>query len=172
MSEHVAAFADRAHHIVEAGRRIGQSRQVLDLVEGAVERRADQRVHARRDAQVAVFALVLELGDPREQHAGRGHQVATRLDPQRNARVRTLECGESLVKLSEVDRRQFRAIRHAKTATHIDDRNPAEPLAQICQRLRGLRPVRDVEDAAARVGMQTCDFKPERTDEPFELATL
>ena len=49
----------------------------------AVQRRADQRVHAGRDADVMHFALALELRDLRQQHARFRDEVAARLDPQR-----------------------------------------------------------------------------------------
>ena len=57
----------------------------------AIQRRADQRVHAGGDTDVADAALDLGLRDPRQQHAGVGDQVAAGLEPQLDAGQRALD---------------------------------------------------------------------------------
>ena len=63
----------------------GRPAQVHDLMERAVQRRPDQRVHARGNADVALFALLLELRDAGEQHTGERDEVAPGFDPQRES---------------------------------------------------------------------------------------
>src|SRR5690606_25765692 len=56
-SQLIAALADRPDDVDDLGRLLIETRQVQDLVMRAVERRANQRVHSRRHADVAHLAL-------------------------------------------------------------------------------------------------------------------
>jgi KaiC/GvpD/RAD55 family RecA-like ATPase len=65
-------------------------RDRLDAVVGLVEGRAQQVVHGCVDDHEALAAVILHLEDAGEQHAGRGHEGASRLEKEREGKVADL----------------------------------------------------------------------------------
>src|SRR5262245_60571560 len=124
--ELVAALADRADD--GAGRlgRLPEPREVDDLVPRAVERRANQGIHAGRDADIALVALSFRLRDACEEHARLRDEVAAWLEPQLEGRVRGPEFGESRVEGAQVERRLSRPLGHPEPAAEVQDPDTRE----------------------------------------------
>src|SRR5690348_6035944 len=153
-AEHVAALADRADHLEQAGGRLVEAREVGDLVPGVVQGRTDQAVHAGVHAEIAPAALALGLGDARQQHAGVGHQVATRLHPQLVVLVGRLDLAQHLVRRGDVQFR-FAGVRgYAQAAADVEEGDAADALGEAGELAVHLAPVLRIEHARAEVRVQ------------------
>src|SRR6202023_615 len=82
-----------------------EPREVDDHVIGAIERRADERVHAGLDPHPGDLALALDLGDAGQEDARLGHQEASGLEPELVAGVGGLAAAEAQGDLREVEGR-------------------------------------------------------------------
>ena len=73
VAQHVSGFADRTDDVDHGGGRLLQAGQVGDAVPGAVQRGADQAVHAGIHADEPHVSLLFELGHAaQERRSGRG----------------------------------------------------------------------------------------------------
>ena len=129
-AELIAGLADRPDDVHHLGRQIIEAREIQNLVMRAVQRGTDERVHARRHADVVNFALALQLRDLREQHARLCDEIATRLDPQRELRMRSLERSERRAELRQDDALLPEPLRYAEPAAEIDVAHVRESLRQ------------------------------------------
>src|SRR5262245_46078641 len=125
---------------------------------GAVQRRAEQRVHARRDTDVVNLAFALELRHLREQYAGLGYEEAAGLDPQRELRMRCLQRGERAAELRQHHALLTRTLRHTQASAEVDCVHVRKTARERGERVSDGLPVVDAEHAAARVGMQADDL--------------
>src|SRR5690606_13072709 len=135
----------------------------------AIERGADQRVHTGRNADVAHFALALELRYRREQHAGLRNEIPAGLYPEGNVRMRRLERRQNRAELRQHDTRLAKPLGDAEPTAQIDRTYVFETRRQVRKRVADLLPVVDGEHAATRVGMQSHDSLAGCLDELFEL---
>ena len=103
-AEYIAGLADRPDNVYKFTCGFFQARQIDDFVIGLVQRRTDQRVHARVDTDVTHVALALELGDPRKQDTSIGDQITAWLGPKLELRISSLDLGQRRAEHGKIQR--------------------------------------------------------------------
>ena len=136
------------------------------------KRRADQRIHAGRNAHVLHGALALELRHLGHEHAGLRHEETAGLEPELEPRPAAAQLVDDALQRREIDGRLARLFRHAQTHRQDVDARAGEALGKAAEQLPDFLPVADVEYAAAGVGMKAHDARPERRDPALELVEL
>src|SRR6201999_252654 len=109
------------------------------------------------DAHIGDIALGLQLRDAGEQDTGLCHEIAARLDPERELRMNVLHPRESRVELRQVELWLVGPLGHAEPTAHVHDRYVREAPRELTEKVRGLLPVADIQDAAAAVRVQSDD---------------
>ncbi len=133
--------------------------EIDDLVPGLVQGRANQRIHAGINADIAHLALALGLGDPCQQHTGLGHQKPARLHPQLELRIGLLHFGKRACQGDKIQRLVARTRRHAQAATDIENPDAIELFGKAGELHMHAAPVRGIEDAGTQVRVQTDDAR-------------
>ena len=159
MPEDIGAFADGTDDVDELGRRFIRASEVRDLMICAVQRRADERVHARGHPHKAHAALALELRYARQQHTGVRHQVTSRFEPQLELRVFGPYREQQRIKLGKIQPRLIAVLRYSEAPANIEYRDVWEILRGLGQKARRVLPAVHVEYAAADMRLQSHDAR-------------
>ena len=116
--QEIAGFADRSHHIHDDGRqRVLAQRH--DFVMRAIERRADEIVHAGVNHQEFLLAVALAVKDAGEQHAGGTHDAAAGFDHDGEA-AGVDSAQEALHEGADLGRFLSRVVAHAEAPAQIE----------------------------------------------------
>ena len=99
-------------------------------------------------------ALGFQLGHACEQHAGIGHQIATRLHPQLIVGISGLDLVQHAVEFGDVQRHLTRMRRHAEPPTDIEYADAANTFGQARQLRVDLAPMAGIQHARTKVRMQ------------------